>query len=176
MTARLVPLGLVLLLAAPGHATVLKAWSLEERIAHADSVLLGRVTGERVYRVDGTIVTDSTIAVERVIFGTSRATVTISQLGGTIGEETILVAGTARLGVGDEVVVIVKRDSGGRDRLVGMSLGAFQVVGQQLRQTIDVPLMRRDGRMLDPPGRQVLDMARVLGAADDVRRAVQGAR
>ncbi|HSI05633.1 MAG: hypothetical protein ACAI38_11510 [Myxococcota bacterium] len=162
----------LLLLAGPAQATVLADWTLEERIAHSDSVVAGTITAQRVTRVGDDIVTESTVVVSRTLFGPERRELTVSQLGGTIGETTLHVEGSAHFEVGDEVVLIVKRDARGRDQLVGMSLGAFLVKGRLARQSIRVPLMGSDGRLRKAPGEQVVDMERIRAAAADVRRTL----
>lgn len=163
----------VLLVAVPAAATVLHAWSLEERIARADNVVAGKVVGVETRRTDdGMIFTESTIAVTRTLYGPTRSSVVVSQLGGTIGEDTLSIAGTVLFTVGDEVMVIIKRDAAGREQLVGMSQGAFFVTGRTARQNIDVPLMR-DGRLEAPPGVQTLDVDRIRSAASEVRRTLE---
>lgn len=173
MAARALLLAFVLLVGATARATVLQDWSLEERIARSDNVVSGTVKAQQA-RWDGDqIVTDTIIAVRRTIFGPERREIMLTQLGGTIGETTLDIAGSAQFDVGDEVLLIVKRDQRGFERLVGMSLGAFIVQGKRLRQHIDVPLMRGDGRLREPPGELVVDIERVRGAASEVRRTLE---
>ncbi len=161
-----------MLLCAPARATVLQDWSLEERIAHADQVVVGKVIAQEATRLDGNIVTESTIAVSRTLFGRAGNELVITQLGGSLGEDTLRVPGTPLLTVGDEVVLIVKLFNG-RNRLVGMGLGAFFLRGRLAYQRIDVPLMGADGRLRRPPGEQTFDLERIRGAAEEVRRTLQ---
>ena len=174
MPARASLLVLLLLVTVPAKATVLHDWSLEERIARSDNVVVGTITAQEAKLVDGNIVTESTVTVAKTLFGPSRRDLVVTQLGGTIGDTTLDIAGSARFEVGDEVVLIVKRDPRGREQLVGMSLGAFLVKGRRARQTIDVPLMR-DGRLREGPGVQVYDLERIRGAAREVRRTLERA-
>lgn len=174
MLARAPVLALLLLVAVPAQATVLHDWSIEERIARSDNVVIGTITSQQAKLVDGNIVTESSVSVTRTLFGPARRDVVLTQLGGTIGDTTLDIAGSARFEVGDEVVLIVKRDEHGREQLVGMSLGAFLVKGKRVRQTIDVPLMR-DGRLREGPGEQIYDIERIRGAAREVRRTLERA-
>ena len=157
----------------PAQATVLWDLSLEERIARADGVFVGTVKEVKaVAAADGMIFTEATLDVQRTIYGEAQSTVTVTQFGGTIGDRTVSIAGTVPMKVGESLVVIVRRDRLGRLQLVSMGLGAFRVSGREARQHIDVPLMRRDGQMREPPGEARIAIDRIEAVARDVERTL----
>ncbi len=164
----------VLALSRPAQATVLWDLSLEERIARADAVFAGTVKEVKAVEApDGMIFTEATLDVQRTIYGPPQSTVTVTQFGGTIGERSVIVAGTVPMAVGESLIVIVRRDRLGRLQLVSMGLGAFRVSGREARQHIDVPLMRRDGRMVESPVEARLDIDRIEAVARDVSRTLE---
>lgn len=165
-----IPLVGLLMVAVPARATVLLDWTLEERVARADRVVVGTVISQRAVTEGELILTENTIRVERALYGKPGATLVISTLGGTIGEATMDVPGEAVLHTGERIVAIVKRNAKGRNHLVSMGMGAFTLRGEIARQTIEVPLLRGDGTMAEPPGLQITDLQRITRAIATVHR------
>lgn len=111
-------------------ATIIIPKNLSELAAEADSVFVGQVTGERVAWLDGegsVIMTHWTMTVKDLWKGQKIETITISEIGGTIGDITCAVAGAPRYKVGERVVVFAKKDPVGQNRTYGWTQGQFGV-------------------------------------------------
>jgi hypothetical protein len=101
------------LLTPQAHATVAKRATLESLTRQAD--LVARVVvREQVVPKErgprGEIYTRSTLEVLELMKGEAPPTLTLQQLGGTLQGVTLAVSGSARLLVGQEVVLFLKRD------------------------------------------------------------------
>lgn len=124
--------GLLLLAAASAHSTSVLAPTFDELVARADEVVLARVVARQsswvTSRSGRAIVTDVTFAIERTLKGETRVQRTLEFLGGTVGDDTLTVAGMPEFRVNDRDVLFV-RDSGRPvSPLVGFSYGRFRVV------------------------------------------------
>ena len=98
------------LLAATAAASTVRFLSDAELIARADRVVHGSVTGQRVVRVGpGVIYTISTLAVIEDLTGVAGDSVEVWERGGTVGNESMSVAGGVHFELGEEVVVCLKR-------------------------------------------------------------------
>jgi hypothetical protein len=150
------------------HATVLADWSLEEVVGHADRVVIGVVVEQRAERGDRYPRTETAVRVERVLRGADVERFTVTQYGGQFGDLVVRIPGDPRLRVGQRLLLITRRARDGRDYLVGMSLGVYQVVGERLRQSIDVPVLGDGGELRPPPGLRWLRLEDVEAA---VRRS-----
>lgn len=143
-------------LAGPAQATVLSDWSLEEVTQRADLIFIGTVVSAEAVEGDGTVLTASTLAVERTLYDAAhqaRATVEVRELGGHLGKRWVDVPGTAGLTKGKRYLLFTFLHPDGHRYLVGMELGAYVFTGaSRLEHTVDVPLIRRDGRLIEPPG------------------------
>ena len=160
----------LLLFAPPASATVLLDLSLEERIARADTVVVGTVKSQRTFRAGTLILTESTLRVEETLYGAPGKTLVVTTVGGTIGDTTMDVPGEAMLAVGQRLVVIARRDANGRNHLVGMSMGAFTLRGDVAEQVIVVPTLRRHGGLAEPQGQVVTDLTRIRAAVGAAHR------
>jgi hypothetical protein len=163
-------LGLVVLVAAsPVRATVLADWNLDDLVQRADLIVVGKVGAQRSVHVQqaghgDTLMTETTIAVERTLLGRSGPSFVLSQLGGREGDRIVEIVGDAVLNPGDRVLLFTYQHSDGRRYLVGMSLGAYLAGGTTFDQQIDVPQIRPDGALLPPPGRRAITEAVVRSA------------
>jgi hypothetical protein len=115
--------------ASPVAATLSDALSLDELSWQADEVVLGRVLERRARRAgSGRIVTDTSVQVEDTVKGSSTQgeVLSVTTLGGELGDLGMRVEGEARLEVGARYVLFLRR----LDRTlrpVGMSQGALPV-------------------------------------------------
>ncbi len=124
--------GLLVLTAASAHSTSVLAPTFDELVARADEVVLARVVARQsswvTSRSGRAIVTDVTFAIERTLKGETRVQRTLEFLGGTVGDDTLTVAGMPEFRVNDRDVLFV-RDSGRPvSPLVGFWYGRFRVV------------------------------------------------
>ncbi len=104
-------------------ATTVRLLSEPDMVAQSAVIVRGTVTGVAT-RLDhlGIIVTDVTVEVARLIKSDQSAErLTFTQLGGTVGERTLVVSGTSRYTPGEEVVVFLEHADRG---LVELGVGA----------------------------------------------------
>jgi hypothetical protein len=113
------------------RASLVEALDLAALVERADEVVLARVVSmESHFNDKGRIVTDVTMQVEEAEKGTRTpgAVVVVEQLGGSVGDLGMRIAGEPTYEVG-EVVLLFGRRATGLDvlRPVGMSQGAMRI-------------------------------------------------
>jgi hypothetical protein len=150
---------LVGLPASPANGSIVQALELDELVARADRIILGRVLfSESFQRTDGQFSTWHRIEVEREIRGGApdETEVIVETLGGEIGDIAMRVAGEPSFRVGERVLVFI-RDGGPYTafRPVGMGQGVMRVRMERGAETVTqsregMMLMRRDthGRLV----------------------------
>lgn len=152
------------LITSPADGSIVQGLELEELIAKADRIILGRVLfSESFLRSDRQIGTWHRIEVEREIRGRApdEREVIVETLGGQIGDIGMRVEGEATFQVGERVLVFVR--GGGpytAFRPVGMGQGVMRV---RMEQGVETVRQSREGLMLlrrDAQGR----LKRSLGA------------
>lgn len=170
MKRLLVPCGFFFaFIATPVAATVLADWDLNDLATRADRVVIGVIGEQRSVRVDGRLMTETLIRVERTLHGQHRPTVVVTQLGGREGDRVSEVIGTAELIAGERMLLFTYGHADGRRYLVGMALGAFFVRdGGALSRRVNVPLLTRQGATRPPPGLQRLGLKDVEAALKTV--------
>jgi hypothetical protein len=123
---------LLLLTADSARSTSILAPTFEEIVARADQVVLARVVAHQsswvTSRSGRAIVTDVTFAIERTLKGQSRVQRTLEFLGGTVGDDTLTVAGMPEFRLNDRDVLFVRDSGRPASPLVGFSYGRFRVV------------------------------------------------
>ncbi len=127
-------LGVMLCLAATraARATSVIPPTFPELVAEAEAILRGRVTDitfRRSSAPDGTpvIKTHVTFAVERTLKGPERASVTLEFLGGTIGDESLVVTGLPRFELGSTDYLFVERNGVQFCPLVAVRHGRYRL-------------------------------------------------
>jgi hypothetical protein len=140
-------------------AATLKARSEAEEIAAADRIVRGRVEAVRTERRAGSGVIE-TVARVRVIddyTGGTERVIEIRELGGTVGDTTLVIPGAAHFLVGDDIVALVERTGGGwRPSAMGRSVYGVRETAagtQMIRQDNDEPVV---GAAAPTPGRRSL--------------------
>jgi len=147
-----------------------QALELQELVAHADRIVLGRVLfSESFQSPNGQLGTWHRIAVERELRGSvpDEQEVIVETLGGQIGDIAMRVEGEPSFTVGERVLVFM-RDGGPYTafRPVGMGQGVMRVRREQGVETVR---QNREGMMLmrrNAQGR----LERSLGALPDKQR------
>ena len=149
--------------ASPANGSIVQGLELQELVAHADRIVLGRVLfSESFRRPDGQLGTWHRIEVEREIRGHApdEHEVIVETLGGQIGDIAMRVEGEPSFAVGERVLVFI-RDGGPYTafRPVGMGQGVMRVRTEQGVETVSqnregLMLMRRNekGRLERSPG------------------------
>jgi len=154
---------MTLLTVGPANASIVQGLELEELVAHADRIVLGRVLfSESFERPSGQFGTWHRISVEREIRGHApgEPEVMVETLGGQIGDIAMRVEGEPSFTVGERVLVFI-RDGGPYTafRPVGMGQGVMRVRTELGVETVSqnregLMLMRRNekGRLERSPG------------------------
>ncbi len=116
-----------LLACSTAQATTLRALSSEELATAAERIVLGTLESRASYW-DGTrIYTRHVIQVEETWHGPPTDRLEVLTLGGVVGAIGQRVVGTARLRVGDRVVLFLAAGGGEELFTIGMAQGAFHV-------------------------------------------------
>jgi len=155
---------LLLGVALPARATILEQLDVDALVQRSTVIVVGVVGEQRTVTPNGRVLTESTIRVERILFGSAPESARVYNLGGQVGNVITDVPGTIRLQPGSRVLLMLRRARDGRLYVAGMCQGAFLLDGNQLLQRIDVPLVS-GGRILPPPGVRELSL-------DDVDAAI----
>jgi hypothetical protein len=127
-------LATLLLAAIPGAAaqTISDSPSFDELVAKAGSIVLTEVletrSSWRQLQSKRVVVTEVRLRVEKSIKGSADGVMTITLLGGTVGDVTQHVAGTPRFMVGDSDVLFLSSTRTLVSPFVGRSRGRFRIV------------------------------------------------
>ena len=164
-----------LLMCSAASGTTIRALSPADRVREAATVVRGTVLARTAVWSDdkSRIYTDSVVWVDEVIAGQPAGpTITVRQIGGTIGDISMLVPGVARIRRGEEVVLFLRTD-GTRYYLVGMAQGKYGIRTHHGRKVVSQDTsgltllrVRRAGPVGPPPGRGPLTL-------DALRRSTQ---
>lgn len=125
---------LVTLLAPWARATTVVPPSFAELVSEADAIYRGRVSAVESRRVDrtdapGTVIkTFVTVAIERVLKGPEKTEITLEFLGGTVGGESMTVAGMPTFAVGAREIVFVQKNGVQFCPLVALMHGRYRVL------------------------------------------------
>ena len=149
---------------AAARATIIVNLDLDGVVAHADSVVIGTVVGERSLQADGHVVTETDIAVAETLVGVSVTSLVVTQPGGRDGSRTVTVQGTVALQRGQRVLLMTETTRLGRHVIVGLCQGAFVIDGERVVQRVPVAVIDADGRVSAPPGERVFTLERVRAA------------
>jgi hypothetical protein len=168
--ALLMTLVMSLVMVGPANASIVQGLELQELVAHADRIILGRVLfSESFRRPDGQLGTWHRIAVEREVRGhePDEQEVMLETLGGRIGDVAMRVEGEPSFTVGERVLVFI-HDGGPYTafRPVGMGQGVMRV---RTEQGVETVTQNREGLMLmrrNAQGR----LERSLGALPEKER------
>ena len=135
--------------ASPANGSIVQGLDLQELVAHADRIVLGRVLfSESFRRADGQLGTWHRIDVEREIRGHApdEREVIVETLGGQMGDIAMRVEGEPSFSIGERVLVFV-RDGGPYTafRPVGMGQGVMRV---RMEHGVETVSQNREGLML----------------------------
>jgi hypothetical protein len=135
--------------ASPANGSIVQGLELQELVAHADRIVLGRVLfSESFQRPNGQLATWHRIEVEREIRGRApdEREVIVETMGGQIGDIAMRVEGEPSFTIGERVLVFI-RDGGPYTafRSVGMGQGVMRV---HMEQGVETVTQNREGLML----------------------------
>jgi hypothetical protein len=116
-------------LALPGPASQLIRRTLDELGAGSDIIFIGRCESVNAHwNADRTLIlTANRFRVVRTIKGSPVESITLEELGGTVGDTTLRVTDAPRFAVGDEVLLCVRRTPLGRWETFGAGQGRFRL-------------------------------------------------
>ena len=111
-------------------ATTLRRMDLAELVGTAERVVHARVVDRRSYWDESLmqIFTDTTFDVIEEAKGRGPRTLTITLMGGRVGNIDTVVPGTPIFSIGEEAVLFTEPRPDGRKHLVGLSQGAMHVI------------------------------------------------
>lgn len=117
--------------AGPAGAVLTRARTVEQLAADADAIVRGRVVEQSVEMEPetGRVRTFSTVEVSACLRGddATGSRVVISQIGGTVGDVTVVASGAAPLAVGQDVLLFLRGKGTERRAPVGMARGVWFV-------------------------------------------------
>lgn len=138
--------------------TTVERLSLDDLTIKASSIVRGRVLDVRS-RWDGErrfILTDAVIEVSEVWKGDASRIVTLTSVGGRVGDTILHVSGMPAFDTGEEAVVFVEKKRA-MNVVLGLSQGKLQVRENEVRGNLD-GLEFRDGRTGLPVRMSVKDL------------------
>ncbi len=131
------PRGLVLALAGLGAAVTAFATSVippdfDQLVNESDYVVRAVVKSvASEYRPEGsgnTIITKVTLDVKEVLSGNPPSPLVLQMLGGTVGDDTLVVQGSPRFKVGDEDILFIKNNGTAISPLLAMMHGRYPIL------------------------------------------------
>jgi hypothetical protein len=128
---------LPLVLLNSAYATTVRRLSFDDLVAKAQLIVAGQVTDSRTYRTsDGKLIlTSYTIQVGENIKGKTPTTLTVTTVGGRIGNAILLVSGMPQFDTGENAVLFLEQ-SGAYTTVVGLNQGKFRVSNGEVSNTM----------------------------------------
>jgi len=146
----------LLFIALPASATTLQHVDTRELVRSSAEIVVGHVDDAHSYwNADHSkILTDVTIRVSRSIKGRAPDRLTLTQLGGEVGNVRYTIPGCPVFRPGEEALLFVWRDSNGRAQVNGLAQGKFDIhrdaSGAAFVQRTVTGFAVRDARTLRP--------------------------
>ena len=118
-----------LLFALPAAGSQLIPQGLPDLAAGADLIFVGRCEAVAAHwNADHTLIyTANRFRIGRALKGAPGETITLEELGGTVGDQRLDVEQTPRFSVGEEVLLCARRTELGRWQTLGATQGKFAV-------------------------------------------------
>ncbi|PYS38349.1 MAG: hypothetical protein DMG14_17965 [Acidobacteria bacterium] len=141
----------VLLTTTWSYGTTVQRLGLEDLVKKAHAIVVGKVTNSHTYwSTDNRfILTDYTIEVDENIKGSNSRTVSVTTVGGKIGDTELYVSGMPSFAKGENTVLFIEQ-SGAYQTVVGLGQGKFTVTNGEVANNV-YDLSFPDGR----PGNSV---------------------
>lgn len=140
-------------LCLPAAATVFQNITDRALAGRSDAIVAGTVRDVYAHEAkNGWIVTDAHLAVETVLKGTVPDTVTISEIGGSLGTRFTMIADAATYTPGERVLVFLRQRSDGTYYTTGMALGKFTFSRTPAGESV---VVRSGDDLPDEPARRV---------------------
>jgi len=119
------------------HATTVRHLSFDDLVAKAEVIVAGQVIDSRTYRTsDGKLIlTSYTVQVGENIKGKAPATLTVTTIGGRLGNTVLRVSGMPQFQTGENAVLFLER-SGAYTTVVGLNQGKFSITNGEVSNTL----------------------------------------
>lgn len=132
------------------HATTVRQLSFTDLINKAEVIVAGQVIDSKTYRTsDGKLIlTSYTVQVGETIKGKTPAAVTVTTIGGKLGNTALHVSGMPQFQTGENAVLFLER-SGAYMTVVGLNQGKFRVSNGEVSNTVS-GLSFPDGNTAQP--------------------------
>ena len=118
-------------------ATTVRRLSLDDLVARAETIVAGKVIDSRVYWASDRklILTSYTVQVGESIKGNAPQTVTITTVGGKIGNTILHVSGMPEFQPGENAIVFLER-AGSYTTVVGLNQGKFTLSNGEISNSV----------------------------------------
>ena len=122
---------------APLYATSVQRLSFDDLVAKAQSIVEGSVVNAQTVRSsDGKLIlTNYTIQVEESLKGSNKKTVTLTTIGGRIGNTVLHVSGMPVFQTGEKAVLFLEQ-AGAYTTVVGLNQGKFTISNGQIANSV----------------------------------------
>lgn len=119
------------------QATTVRRLSFDDLVRKAEIIVSGQVTDSRTYRSnDGKLIfTSYTVQVAETLKGKTPATVTVTTIGGKLGNTVLHVSGMPQFQTGENAVLFLEH-SGAYTTVVGLNQGKFNVSNGEVSNTM----------------------------------------
>jgi hypothetical protein len=119
------------------HATTVRRLSFDDLVAKAEVIVAGQVIDSRTYRTsDGKLIlTSYTVQVGENIKGKAPTTLTVTTVGGKLGNTVLRVSGMPQFQPGENAVLFLER-SGPYTTIVGLNQGKFSITNGEVSNTL----------------------------------------
>jgi len=131
-------IGLIVALNIPLHATSVRRLGFDDLVTRAGSIIEGSVIGSQTYRSgDGKLIlTSYTIKVQETLKGRAQQTLTITTIGGKIGNTILHVSGMPAFSPGEKAILFLEQ-SQSYTTVVGLNQGKFAISNNEVSNSVD---------------------------------------
>jgi hypothetical protein len=119
------------------YATTVRRMNFDDLVARADTIVVGQVIDSRAYWASDRklILTSYTVEVAESIKGNAAHTITVTAVGGRVGNTILHVSGMPEFRAGENAIVFLER-SGAYTTVVGLSQGKFTISNGEVSNSI----------------------------------------
>jgi hypothetical protein len=120
----------------PLHATTVRRLSFDELVTKAQSIVVGHVVDSRtLWNNDHKLIlTSYTVQVQESMKGSAQPVLTVTTLGGKVGNTVLHVSGMPVLQPGEDVILFLEQ-SGSHTTVVGLNQGKFTISSGEVSNT-----------------------------------------
>jgi hypothetical protein len=131
-------IGLILGFVFPLYATSVRRLGFDDLVTRAGSIIEGNVISSQTYRSgDGKLIlTTYTVNVQETLKGRAQQTLTITTIGGRIGNTILHVSGMPVFSPGEKAILFLEQ-SQSYTTIVGLNQGKFAISNNEVSNTVD---------------------------------------